>query len=279
MKKQLPKATEEIVNKQQELLQNLNDYESNYYLEDIQWELRELLYEYSFEPTVYFENGLCGLKGVLNNIILTAEYDKIEFTEVFVENDSTVAVCKDGKWAIAVTDGSNNILCPFKYDKIHMVDVLNRRVTIAEAEGKYGYINCISGKEISEIEFDDIYSSANLINSVKETYKMEDWLNSECSDSDVETSAEEVYIDDDKINYYYHPAFGTNGVYSIFRKGELFGITDGLCFITPAIYDDIEEEVAPDYPIRLTYKGENGYLDKNAEFTTDKTKAHIWWEV
>ncbi len=108
---------------------------------------------YNFDPYIFEEGNLCGIKGALGNVIVPAKYQDFKFTTPYRLKRETCVVTKNNdKWGIVSTDGNATILVPFIYDDMTWFVC---PVVGVKKEGKYGYIRP-DGNLITPIEYDGI---------------------------------------------------------------------------------------------------------------------------
>ena len=125
--KNRPKATIEVVKEYDEIIKVLNtlnfddDYDQISILEN---RINELEETYDWFNIVFTDpsTGKKGMKDVSGKLIVSANYDDIVESRSYMHSPyAPVIAIKDGKFGIVKGDGSEQVLCTFKFDWIETV--------------------------------------------------------------------------------------------------------------------------------------------------------------
>ena len=118
--KNLPRPTIEILNEYDSLSEQTRHGDLTAQQEEhLFGRLNDIIDAYDLNNYVFDDpaTGKKGLKNPAGQILVPARYDSFSFVG---DHDffSIVhaAVCKDGKWGIVAADGTDTLLCPFRFD-------------------------------------------------------------------------------------------------------------------------------------------------------------------
>ena len=118
--KQLPRPSIEVLNQFDELCKKTHDQKlTRAQEEELMNKMNDIITSYDLNNYV-FDDPATGKKGVKNPagvVMVPAEYD--DFTFVGDHHMFTLphmAAKKDGKWGVVTADGTNQVLCDFRFD-------------------------------------------------------------------------------------------------------------------------------------------------------------------
>lgn len=135
-------------------------------LEELYFEYME---EYDFDPYIFTENGLKGMKDALDRELIPPLFEDIKYkhTTIMSEtlelglNHALLAVKSKNKWGLLSTKGNLQVKATFCYDDITPVDFNMVGVCI---NSKWGYLN-LESKQVTKIRYDEILPLGNNIES------------------------------------------------------------------------------------------------------------------
>ena len=111
------------------------------------------LNSYNWFPELIKKNGKVGIKSLLGRVIIPAIYDNTRCFLSMVEQQETVAVKKEGKWGLVLTDGIGTPVSEFIFDEI--LPVSGPAVAVRRGN-KWGYLKS-NGEKLSETDLDLVY--------------------------------------------------------------------------------------------------------------------------
>ena len=141
-----PRPSVEKLNEYHELCQKMHDAQlTDEQLDELMAQLNDIIGAYDLDNYV-FQDDATGKKGVKNPagvVMVPAEYD--DFSYVGDQNSfpiDDIAAKKDGKWGVVTVDGTNKVLCDFRFDYLQWFPYL--ALYIARWDGvdsKFGFVN------------------------------------------------------------------------------------------------------------------------------------------
>lgn len=105
---------------------------------------------------MFEENGKCGVKDVMGEIIVPAMFDSIPMVLSEDLKDCVLPVVKDGKYGFVKPDGKGTMAVECMYDNIHFYNCYYYVVK----DGKYGLYG-MGGTELLPVMADKIYEPWN----------------------------------------------------------------------------------------------------------------------
>ena len=145
--KNRPKATQEVVKEYDEIIKVLNtlNYDNDYnQISILENRINELEETYDWFNIIFTDpsTGKKGMKDVSGNIIVSANYDDIAEPRSYMHSPyAPVIAIKEGKYGIVKGDGSEKVLCDFRFDwieSIHLTSLYYARWN--GLDGHYGII-------------------------------------------------------------------------------------------------------------------------------------------
>ena len=118
--KKLPRPSVEKLNEYDELYKKLSDQQlTDKQREELMGQLNDIIGEYDLSNYTFNDptTGKIGVKNPAGLVMVPAEYDEFSFVgDHNVFKVSHMAAKKDGKWGVVMADGSNKVLCDFRFD-------------------------------------------------------------------------------------------------------------------------------------------------------------------
>lgn len=147
----LPKATKLQFEEKAAFIRKLNSGLSD---EQDNMDFLDFMNSYDWTPEWIQENEKTGLKSLLGHVIVPPKYDDIFCSLHHVEHEKTVAVKKDGKWGLILTDGQGSPVTDFIFDE--MFPVSGPAVAVRKGN-KWGYVKT-NGEALTEVNLDLIHT-------------------------------------------------------------------------------------------------------------------------
>ena len=111
-----------------------------------------------WSPELFEENGKCGLKTALGEMILPPVYDDMSLPYEVNKGDRIVAL-KDGKCGIVIADTKGTWLIKPEFDYIGYPNTL----THVCKDGKWGVLNIATGEYLIPLECDKVFSEGGYL--------------------------------------------------------------------------------------------------------------------
>lgn len=119
-------------------------------------EWMELYDAYDWSPELIKEGEKCGLKTVLDEVILPVIYDNVKLMEsTIVEKGDRVVAIQNEKWGVAIADGNGTWLVAPEYDYIGYPNDF----TAVKKDDKWGVLNISNGEFLVPLECDTVFEN------------------------------------------------------------------------------------------------------------------------
>jgi hypothetical protein len=115
-------------------------------------EYLDFVNSYDWTVVVFYKYKKCGIKSATGKVLVPALYDEILYLPHWVNEQSYVAACLQGKWGIVKCDGINTTVTLFEYDNINPIQ---GNMAVVRKGTKWGYID-VNGLLSTPLHFDYI---------------------------------------------------------------------------------------------------------------------------
>lgn len=146
-------ATKEIVKEYMDLFKGMDAYD-----QAKNDRITEIVNEYNLDNCMLDENGMCGLKDCLGEVLVPAEFDDIQAYENIDFASWPSMVRKNGKWGVVANDGKATVIVPLEYAAMH--DVTAPFFAAMNSDGKWGLLDS-EGAVVIPFEMDRIYRESS----------------------------------------------------------------------------------------------------------------------
>lgn len=120
----------------------------------------ELYDAYDWSPELVKEGDKCGLKNLLGEIILPAEYDNFKLMDsAIVEKGDRIVAIKDGRWGVVIADGTGTWLVEPEFDYIGYPNDL----TNVKKGDHWGVLNITNGEYLIPPHCEKVFENNGLI--------------------------------------------------------------------------------------------------------------------
>ena len=120
----------------------------------------ELYDAYDWSPELVKEGDNYGLKNLLGEVILPAEYDNLKLVgSVIVEKGDRIVAIKDGLWGVVIADGTGTWMVKPEFNYIGYPN----DITNVQKGDHWGVLNITTGEYLIPPECDKIFETNGLI--------------------------------------------------------------------------------------------------------------------
>jgi|GEM_PF-5162791 len=116
-------------------------------------EYLDFVNSYDWTAVMFYKYKKIGIKSATGKILVPALYDDILFIPHWVNEQSYIAACLQGKWGIVKCDGKNTTVSSFEYDNINPIQ---GNMAVVRKGTKWGYID-VNGILSTPLHYDYIY--------------------------------------------------------------------------------------------------------------------------
>ena len=144
--KKLPRPSVEKLNEYDELYKKLSDQQlTDKQREELMGQLNDIIGEYDLSNYTFNDptTGKIGVKNPAGLVMVPAEYDEFSFVgDHNVFKVSHMAAKKDDKWGVVMADGSNRVLCDFRFDYLQWYPYAAHYIAKWDGvEDKFGFVS------------------------------------------------------------------------------------------------------------------------------------------
>ena len=144
--KKLQRPSVEKLNEYDELYKKLSDQQlTDKQREELMGQLNDIIGEYDLSNYTFNDptTGKIGVKNPAGVVMIPAEYDEFSFVgDHNVFKVSHMAAKKDGKWGVVMADGSNKVVCDFRFDYLQWYPYAAHYIAKWDGvEDKFGFVN------------------------------------------------------------------------------------------------------------------------------------------
>ena len=144
--KKLPRPSADKLNKYDELYKKLCDSQlTDMQRKELMDQLNDIIGEYDLRNYTFDDSatGKIGVKNPAGAVMIPAEYDDFNFVGDYdLFSVSHMAAKKDGKWGVVIADGSNKVLCDFRFDYLQWYPYAAHYIAKWNGiEDKFGFVN------------------------------------------------------------------------------------------------------------------------------------------
>ncbi len=119
-------------------------------------EWMELYDAYNWSPELIKAGDKCGLKSLLGEVILPAEYDNVKLIDsTIVEKGDRIVAVQNSKWGVVIADGKGTWIVEPEFDFIGYPN----DITSVQKGDKWGVLNISTGRFIVPLECDKVFDN------------------------------------------------------------------------------------------------------------------------